>query len=154
MRVLGLGTLGVIILLLAIQLVPYGRAHANPPVVQEPTWDSNQTRMLFARACGDCHSNQTIWPWYSNVAPVSWLAQRDVDQGRAELNVSAGPAAWGEAGESAESIQEATMPPRMYQLLHPEARLTAGEQQALIQGLRATFGTGRGRENSRPRESD
>ena len=61
----------VIALLLLIQLVPYGRNHANPPVRQEPAWDSPQTRELAVRACYDCHSNQTAWPWYTNVAPIS-----------------------------------------------------------------------------------
>src|SRR6478735_10619944 len=72
----------------AIQFVPYGHAHTNPPVRLEPAWDSPQTRELAARACFDCHSNLTKWPWYSNVAPVSWLIQRDVDGGRAALNFS------------------------------------------------------------------
>ena len=62
---------------LLIQLVPFGRDHTNPPVVQEPNWDSPATRELAQRACFDCHSNETVWPWYSNIAPVSWLvAQR------------------------------------------------------------------------------
>ncbi|HEY5650870.1 MAG TPA: heme-binding domain-containing protein, partial [Acidimicrobiia bacterium] len=72
----------------AIQLVPYGRNHSNPPVVQEPAWDSQQTRELAVAACFDCHSNETEWPWYSNIAPVSWALQRDVDEGREELNFS------------------------------------------------------------------
>lgn len=71
-----LGTL--LVLLLAIQLVPYGRDHTNPPVVAEPAWDSPATRALFVRACADCHSNQTVWPWYSHVAPVAWLVAHDV----------------------------------------------------------------------------
>src|SRR5579871_1678029 len=69
-----------------IQLIPFGRQHANPPVLAEPQWDSATTRSLAARACFACHGNQTVWPWYSNVAPVSWLVQRDVDNGRARLD--------------------------------------------------------------------
>ena len=61
---------------LLIQLVPFGRDHTNPPVVQEPKWDSPATRELAKRACFDCHSNETVWPWYSNIAPVSWLVAR------------------------------------------------------------------------------
>ena len=60
-------------LFLAIQFVPYGRDHSNPPVIGEPTWNSPETRALAVRACFDCHSNETVWPWYSNIAPVSWL---------------------------------------------------------------------------------
>ena len=55
-----------------MQLVPYGRDHSNPPVTAEPNWDSPETRALFKRACFDCHSNETVWPWYAYVAPFSW----------------------------------------------------------------------------------
>jgi mono/diheme cytochrome c family protein len=122
---------------LVIQLVPYGRNHDNPPVVAEPTWDSAQTRELAVRACFDCHSNETVWPWYSNVAPISWLVQRDVDEGREDLNYSE----WNrpqEAGESAETVREGSMPPRSYLLTHPEARLTDAELATLAAGLAAT----------------
>src|ERR1700674_2739250 len=75
-----------------IQLVPIGVSVTNPPVVSEPNWDSPQTRALAQRACFDCHSNETIWPWYSRVAPVSWLLASDVIQGRSRLNFST----WGQ----------------------------------------------------------
>ncbi len=139
-RVLALAVGLLTVGFLAIQLVPYGRAHDNPPVTSEPQWDSPRTRELFFRACGDCHSNETRWPWYSNIAPISWLVQRDVDEGRAACNVSE----WGQAeqncGDSAETLAEGSMPPRSYVLLHPSARLDAAERDALIQGLLATFG--------------
>ena len=80
--------------LLAIQLIPYGRAHANPPVLAEPAWDSPATRDLAVRACFDCHSNETVWPWYSNIAPVSWLVQRDVDGGRNKANATSALRSW------------------------------------------------------------
>ena len=127
--------------LLVIQLIPYGRDHVNPPVVAEPTWVSVQTRELAVRACYDCHSNETVWPWYSNVAPVSWLVQRDVDEGREELNFSE----WNrpqEGDESAETVREGSMPPRSYLLTHPDARLTDVQLTALADGLAATFGSG------------
>jgi len=54
---------GAVIVLAAIQLVPFGRDHQNPPVTGEPAWDSPRTRELFFRACKDCHSNETTWPW-------------------------------------------------------------------------------------------
>ena len=143
-----LGGLGIL-LFISIQLVPYGRAHTNPPVRAQSAWDSPRTQELFGRACADCHSNQTIWPWYSNVAPVSWLVQWDVDRGRAEFNVSLAPPAWGEAHEAAETVQEGEMPLAVYQWLHPEARLSPAERAALVQGLHAAFGgeqgSGRGR---------
>lgn len=126
---------------LLIQLVPYGRAHANPAVVAEPAWDSPETRDLFRRACADCHSNETVWPWYSNVAPVSWLVQRDVDEGRHNFNVSE----WGlaenkDADEAAELVERGEMPLSVYLPLHPEAQLSTAEREALIAGLEATFG--------------
>ncbi|MBK7895859.1 MAG: heme-binding domain-containing protein [Candidatus Promineifilaceae bacterium] len=123
-----------------IQLVPYGRNHTNPPVLSEPNWDSPETRALAERACYDCHSNETAWPWYSNVAPVSWLVQHDTEEGREHLNFSE----WDQGGkpreleEMWEVIQEGEMPPAIFLPTHPEARLTPAETEALIAGLRAT----------------
>lgn len=127
---------------LLIQLVPYGRDHSNPPVVNEPNWDSPQTRELALRACYDCHSNETVWPWYSNIAPISWLVQRDVDEGREYLNFSEwGGGREGEEGEElAEVIEEGEMPPAQFLITHSEARLTDDEKQALMRGLQATAG--------------
>ena len=126
---------------LLIQLVPYGRNHNNPPVISEPNWDSPQTQELAQRACYDCHSNETVWPWYSNIAPVSWLVQHDADEGRQFLNFST----WGsggegrEPGEAIEVLSQGRMPPPIYLITHPEARLKTAEKQALIEGLRATI---------------
>jgi len=131
--------------LVLAQLVPYGRDHTNPPVVAEPAWDHPATRTLAVRACFDCHSNQTKWPWYSHVAPMSWLVQNHVDEGRETLNFSAGPDGLGEADEAAEEVREGEMPPRSYILLHPEARLSTAERDALAAGLSATFRGGDGR---------
>lgn len=138
-----IGAIIVIGLFLLLQLVPYGRDHTNPPVIAEPKWDSPQTRQLAARACFDCHSNETIWPWYTNIAPSSWLVQYDVDKGRDEFNFSewqSNPIE--ETEELAEVIQEGEMPPSQYLLIHPEARLTSTEKSLLIQGFFATLGTG------------
>ena len=138
------GLVGVFVVMLVIQTIPYGRDHSNPPVRQEPVWDSQQTRALAASACFDCHSNQTNWPWYSNVAPASWLIQRDVDGGRQELNLSEWDRPQPHADHAAEVVQEGEMPPFQYRLLHPGARLSSTERQALIQGLEAMFGPGEG----------
>lgn len=130
--------------LLAIaQIVPYGRNHTNPPVTEEPQWDQTATRDLARRACFDCHSNQTRWPWYSHVAPASWLLQADVDEGRRVLNFSEWNRTYDDAAESAETVREREMPPRTYLLLHPEARLDAAQREALARGLEATLGTQR-----------
>ncbi len=134
--------LGILVLAaIAIQFVPYGREHTNPPVIAEPAWDSPRTRELFFKACSNCHSNETVWPWYSNMAPVSWLIQRDVDEGREDFNVSM----WGkqkknEGDEAVKEVTEGKMPPWFYVIPNPSARLSEKEKAEFIQGLRATFG--------------
>ncbi len=127
--------LGLVIIGIAIQLVPYGRNHTNPPVTSEPVWNSPQTRELAARACFDCHSNQTVWPWYSNIAPVSWLVQRDVDQGRRRLNFSEWNQPQRGGREAARIIQRGEMPQWFYVIMHPTAKLSPNDTQLLIQGL-------------------
>ena len=138
-RIVARAALVVVVLLVAIQAVPYGRNHTNPPVRAEPNWDSPRTRQLAVDACFACHSNQTRWPWYASVAPSSWLTQNDVDEGRQVLNFSE----WDrpqEAGEAAEAVREGAMPPLQFKVLHPEARLSDTEKQQLIHGLQATLG--------------
>src|SRR5580765_263899 len=139
-RILLVGTIVCVGLFGLIQLVPYGRNHSNPPVLAEPRWDSPATRVLAAKACFDCHSNLTTWPWYSNVAPVSWLIQRDVDGGRSQFNFSE----WNKpqdisAGDLADSIRGGSMPPWFYVIAHPNAKLNAAEKLALMRGLAATL---------------
>ena len=135
----GKGLLILLALFLLIQLVPYGRNHTNPPVIQEPNWDSPQTRELVKRACFDCHSNETVWPWYSNIAPLSWLVQRDVEVGRRKLNFSEWNRPQEEAKEAVDTVRKGEMPPLQYKILHPQARLSATEKEALIRGLTATL---------------
>jgi hypothetical protein len=138
-RITRLGVAAVILFAL-IQLVPYGRDHENPPVIAEPAWDSPQTRELFFRACKDCHSYETHWPWYASIAPISWMMQYDIEEGRSHFNVSR----WGQgkqdADEAAGMLRKGEMPPWFYLPAHPEAQLTDAEKQALIAGLVATFG--------------
>ena len=119
-----------------VQFVPYVRAELNPPVRGEPAWDSGHTRELISRACFDCHSNETRWPWYSHVAPASWLVHRDVVTGRRKLNFSEWDRPQEEAGESVEAVQKGEMPPWYY----PWARLPAADRVALIRGLSASLG--------------
>lgn len=139
-KVLLYGFIGLVALFVLIQLVPFGRNHTNPPVLQEPNWDSPQTRALAKRACFDCHSNETVWPWYSNIAPISWLVANDTYEGRSKLNFSE----WGsqsgeEAREAGEAVMEGEMPPLKYFPTHPDARLTDAEKLALAQGLDASL---------------
>ncbi|MFN8458720.1 MAG: heme-binding domain-containing protein [Anaerolineae bacterium] len=155
----GLVAVGVIALI-GIQFVPVQRT--NPPVVSEPKWDSPQTKALAERACFDCHSNQTKWPWYSYVAPMSWFVADHVQEGRDKLNFSewgmarGGEGEEGEEGEGGEggeggrsddvarAVEKGKMPMESYLLMHPEARLSPAETQALVAGLKATFGPGEG----------
>jgi hypothetical protein len=133
---IGLGALGLFAL---IQVIPYGRSHSNPPVTAEPSWDSPRTEVLFTRACGDCHSNLTTWPWYSNVAPVSWLVQNDVDGGRSQLDVSEWDRPQDAAGDVVEQIQGGGMPTFYYTWMHSSARLSSAEKDALVRGWQATM---------------
>lgn len=141
-RGLALLAVALVLLLLLAQAIPYGHQHTNPSVRAEPVWNSSQTRELAIHACYGCHSNQTSWPWYSNVAPVSWLVQSDVEGGRQKLNFSEwnDPQPW--KGQAAQTVRDGNMPPWYYLPLHPESRLSPSERQALIQGLAATLGEG------------
>lgn len=112
------------------------REHANPPVSQAAPWPSARAEAIAGRSCAACHSNTTEWPWYSNVAPASWLVTRDVRAGRDELNFSRWDRDAGEADDAIESVLDGTMPPLRYMLMHPGARLTEDEQRILIDALR------------------
>jgi heme-binding protein len=141
MRRFLVGTFFVLLALgVVIQAVPYGRQHTNPPVIAEPQWDTPQTRTLAARACFDCHSNETVWPWYANIAPVSWLVQRDVDLGRRAVNFSEWNRPQKEARESSETVRQGEMPPWVYTVRRSSARLSVAEKEALAGGLAATLG--------------
>jgi hypothetical protein len=139
LRDLGLALLAAVVLFGVIQLVPFGHDHSNPAVQAEPLWDTPQTRALAVRACFACHSNQTTWPWYSSVAPLSWLIQRDVNAGRARLNFSEWTTPQPAARRAGQAVQTGNMPPWFYLPLHGTAKLSAAERQQLIQGLEATI---------------
>ena len=132
--------LGLVALFALAQAVPYGRGHHNPASVREPAWDSPQTRKLAADACFDCHSNLTTWPWYSNIAPGSWLIYRDVIDGRSTLDFSEWQRAQDvSSGDIAEAVRGGSMPPWYYGLLHPRARLSSADQERLALGLEKTI---------------
>lgn len=118
----------------AIQFVPVTRS--NPPVESEMPM-APEVKAVLRRACYDCHSHETVWPWYSQVAPLSWLISHDVHEGRAELNFST----WQRYNpqeqmkkrkESWDEVHEGAMPPWAYRVLHPEARLSE-QDRALLQ---------------------
>jgi mono/diheme cytochrome c family protein len=138
-----------VVVLAAVQAVPYGRDHSNPAVRREPAWPSARVRDLARRACFDCHSNETVWPWYSLVAPASWLVQSDVESGRRHLNFSEWDVPQKNADEAAEVVEKGEMPPWQYLPAHPEARLTDAEKAELAAGLAALGGDGKGRGRGR-----
>ena len=132
----------LIILLAAfviIQFIPSGRP-ANQPIVGQDIFEiveiPSEVGTLLKNACYDCHSQSVKYPWYSYVAPVSWLVARDVKMGREHIDFGK----WGELtkrkqikalGEIAEEIEDGNMPMQIYITMHSEANLTT-EQRALI----------------------
>jgi hypothetical protein len=141
-RAAGAYVAAALVIGLLIQLVPYGRDHSNPAIIGEPAWASPRTRELMVNACFGCHSNEVEWPWYSNIAPVSWVVTMHVDEGRDEVNYSEFATNRGEAEETLEVIKEGEMPPAHYTAfgLHPEAKLSEAELAELVAGLTATPG--------------
>ena len=95
---------------------------------------------IVQRACGDCHSNETVWPWYSNFAPASWMLEKDVSEGRKFLNFS-NWAAYGAEGQkqlselAGQQLKSGAMPPDRYLLLHPEAKLNPQDRIELLAAL-------------------
>jgi hypothetical protein len=93
---------------------------------------------ILDRACLDCHSNETKWPWYSNIAPVSWLVRSHVDEGRKHLNLSewlkpdeTAFSSWSDLEGVCTSVRDGNMPLPYYDWLHPEAKLSPADRQAL-----------------------
>jgi hypothetical protein len=110
----------------------------NPPV--DPTrslWNDHRVDPRVAdilrRACADCHSHETTWPWYSKISPVSWLVARHVIQGRAKLNFSEWSGATADQLEEiADSIDKQKMPMASYLLIHPKGRLSKEDREVLL----------------------
>ncbi len=125
--------IGVAGVLIVVQFIPVDRS--NPPAEGE-IMESTELKTILKRSCYDCHSNETVWPWYSYVAPVSWLVADDVHEGRKHLNFSnwqnievrkvskAKQEIW-------EMVSEGEMPLGKYVLLHPEAKLSEKDKQII-----------------------
>ncbi len=132
---IALSGLAVIAVLVAIQFVAV--TTANPPVESDiPT--SPEVKAFLRRACYDCHSHETAWPWYSHIAPISWIIVSDVQEGRAEVNFSM----WNRYGiqqqviklkESWQEVAEDEMPPWFYLAMHRDVRLSAADRALLRQ---------------------
>ena len=138
-----------VVAFLLIQLVPYGRSsHSNPPATNPFQWTDPQAEAIARESCYDCHSNETKWWWATNIAPFSWLVQRDVDGAREEFNFSE----W-DGQPSVEAISEAIsggMPPFQYTLIHPGAKLTDAEKRTLLEGYTAGMATSGGQTGATP----
>ena len=131
----------LIIFLAAIQL--YRPAKTNPPedpshhlkaVVQVPP----NVEQIFARSCNDCHSYNTVWPWYSRLAPTSWLVTSDVNDGRRHLNLSEWATYTTERqqrklSEICSEVGEGGMPLKQYTWIHKETPLDPQERNAVCQ---------------------
>lgn len=137
-RALRLLATTVVVLLIGIQFVPVERT--NPTVTAPPAAPAEVDEILRT-ACYDCHSNETIWPWYSYVAPVSWFVANHVEHGRGDLNFSE----WTDLPadrrdhkleELVEMVENGSMPLSSYTRIHKKANLSAGEANALIEWAR------------------
>jgi hypothetical protein len=125
--------LAAIFVAAVIQVIPVERT--NPPV-GETISAPPAVLATLRESCFACHSNQTKWPWYSHVAPISWIVTHDVNHGREELNFTR----WGDYDEDErtekieeiwEMVEDGEMPPWFYLPLHPEATLDATDLKTL-----------------------
>ncbi len=132
-RWLKYGLIGLAVVVVVIQLVPVDRT--NPPVTAALSAPA-EVAAILERSCYDCHSNQTRWPWYSYVAPASWLVADDVHEARGHLNFST----WGEMSavkqsymrdEMWEQVEEGEMPLWLYTFVHRHARLSPQDKEVL-----------------------
>jgi hypothetical protein len=118
-------------------------AHVNPPVTN-PFPITNAPPEIAAKlraACYDCHSDETRWPWYSHIAPISWQIAQDVDRGRREVNLSDWPVEPMRAARKMEDMSDeisyGEMPLKKYTLIHADARLTDSQRKELEDWLQS-----------------
>ena len=137
-KVVKRGLLAVGVALLVAQLVSVDRSN---PAVQGEVAAPGEVRAVLRRACYDCHSNEVRWPWYGRVAPVSWVLERDVREGRKEVNFSV----FGQYSEKRrrrkwteipEQVEKGEMPPWLYVAVHPQARLSEADRALLVRWAR------------------
>jgi hypothetical protein len=134
MKLIVRGLIVLVAALAAIQFIPVERA--NPPVESDIA-APDEVKKILRRSCYDCHSNETRWPWYARVAPMSWLIARDVKEGRRELNFSAwnqftGARRARKFKEIVEQVEQDKMPQWYYLLLHPDAQLPAADKETIL----------------------
>ena len=133
------GAVALAIVLAASQFVR--PAMTNPPIepshtIQASLPQASELVRVVSRSCRDCHSNSTVWPWYTDVAPVSWLIAHDVTEGRQAVNFSEW-AAYGSSKQAeylkdaCEEAKDGEMPPRTYTWMHRDAKLTTQDVEAI-----------------------
>jgi len=127
----------LIIIFVSIQLIMVD--HDNPPIQQrDEIVFTNDVKIIIENSCFDCHSNKTIWPWYSYIAPASWFVANHVHEARNELNFSE----WNSYSEKrkkhklkeiVEEVDEGEMPLTSYVILHQNSGLTEDQKKVLIE---------------------
>ena len=138
-RVLKIVAILLVVLIVGIQAIRPART--NPPVDESQTINAKtqitpEVASIFDRSCRDCHSNKTVWPWYTNVAPVSWWLSNHVNDGRRSLNMSE----WGKLPtdrqerklrQMCDEVQDSMMPLPSYLPMHPAAKLSEQDKKML-----------------------
>ncbi len=146
------------VVLAGAQIIPVDAT--NPPVEPGQTLEVSmpvprEVKSILKRACQDCHSNLTVWPWYSRVAPVSWFLAYHVSEGRRELNLSE----WGSYAarrrerklkEMCEQVTRDKMPLLTYTLGHPQAKLSDQDKRSVCQWTNAARTAGVSMASSAP----
>lgn len=135
------GVLAVAIVFALLQFIQPTRT--NPPVKNDfltANAAPPDVAAMFHTACYDCHSDETRWPWYSYIAPMSWQIAQDVNDGRHDLNFSDWPIdnpkrAWKNMENMSDLIGDGEMPLKKYTLIHKDARLTEAQRDELTQWL-------------------
>ena len=139
----------IAVLLVLAQFVPKSVFPlTNPPVDESRTLSARARKLtpevnaILVRACQDCHSNKTVWPWYSKVAPVSWLLSDDVSGARRHMNMSDWAkynptAASRKLGDVCDEVKEGDMPLWYYRPMHPASKLSATDKSAICGWTRA-----------------
>ena len=120
---------------IGIQFLPIERTN---PTVESDVPAPDELKAVLRRSCYDCHANEARWPWYARVAPVSWLIANDVKEGRREVNFSVwnqftGSRRARKFKEIVEQVEQNKMPQWYYLLVHPDAKLSAGDKEMIIQ---------------------
>lgn len=138
--------LATVIVFVAIQAIPYGRAHSNPTPTGEPQWANAATRKIVVAACYDCHSDKVKYPGYASIAPISWTVQNHVEEGRSKVNFSEFATNKHGFDDVIEVIRDGSMPPGYFTAfgMHPQAKLTQKQIDTVIAGLQQTPGFGGG----------